>query len=812
MPPSSKLAIRTRVRSRQHQKPEPPQPAPGDWTSLRGERRMAAGAAALVAVAGLTVAASLAQRLPAPQPASAPPSQFSAERAWAHLERITGDEPTPVGSAAGDDIRDYLVAQLSALGLETEVQRGTGIFTSGGVSAGRVENVIATLPGRDSTGRLLVAAHYDTTFGSPGATDDKASVAAILEVARALTHGEPLRNDVVFLLSDGEEPGMLGASAFAGQHRYGPAGDVLLNWEGPGNAGSSELFQTSTGAAGVIEGFAKFAPYPVGTSMVPSLFHLLPNHTDLTVLEEAGWEGATWGFADGRAYYHSAEDTVDAFNRASLQQHGANLLALARGFGELDLATVHSSTDVTFFSVFGVVVRYPGALVWPLAGLAVALVVGLGLLARRRRLVTLPRLLAGAAAGMVPIVLAVAGAVGLWALLVWLRPGYAAMLTGDPYRPELYRWALGALAVTVVLAWYLPLRRRIGAGALAAGALLWPALVGVGCAALVPGMSYVGALPAATAALGGLVAIAVRPGWSRVVVLAAGIAPGVMLLVAAGQATLRGLGIAVGAGGALFFVLAVLVALPLVELVLPAAGRRRVRILTVPVALPVMSAVLTAVLVGAGLAVDRFDPEHPRPTQLMYVMNAETGKVRWASTDAVPHEWVSRHAPDRAGGDGALPLPYRADPRWAGAAEATSLPAPELTVLGSRTDGNATELTVEITSRRDADVLTLFASDPVSQVGVTADGHPPVTSNPEYPAGADRPWPFQLRFYDPPADGVRLRLRVPDTAGLRLSLSDYTVGLAGLPGYAERPPTLTRSSAHWSDLVVVSRSYRVEEG
>jgi hypothetical protein len=75
-----------------------------------------------------------------------------------------------------------------------------------------VENVVATLPGTDPTGRVLLAAHYDTTFGSPGAADDKAAVAAVLETVRALVSGEAPRNDVVVLLTDGEEPGMLGAA------------------------------------------------------------------------------------------------------------------------------------------------------------------------------------------------------------------------------------------------------------------------------------------------------------------------------------------------------------------------------------------------------------------------------------------------------------------------------------------------------------------------------------------------------------------------------------------------------------------------
>jgi Zn-dependent M28 family amino/carboxypeptidase len=77
-----------------------------------------------------------------------------------------------------------------------------------------VENIVAALPGRDSTGRIFLVAHYDSTFGTPGAADDKAAVAAVVETVRALSTGVQLRNDVVVLLTDGEEPGLLGAAAF----------------------------------------------------------------------------------------------------------------------------------------------------------------------------------------------------------------------------------------------------------------------------------------------------------------------------------------------------------------------------------------------------------------------------------------------------------------------------------------------------------------------------------------------------------------------------------------------------------------------
>ena len=138
------------------------------------------------------------------------------------------------------------------------------------------------------------------------------------------------------------------------------------------------------------------------------------------------------------------------------------MLGLTRGLGLRDLAELRSEHDAVFFGAFGHLVTYPMWLVWPLAGLAVVIITALAVLARRRGQATTPRLLAGAAVSLLPIIGAPLAAIGLWQLLIMIRPGYATLFMGDPYHPQAYRWALGALTVTILLAWYLALRRRIG--------------------------------------------------------------------------------------------------------------------------------------------------------------------------------------------------------------------------------------------------------------------------------------------------------------------------------------------------------------
>src|SRR5690606_7893104 len=107
-----------------------------------------------------------------PPPAVGPEAAaeaFSAARAMGALERILGDQrPHPTGSAANAAVRDAIVAELRALGLEPEVQRR---FACGGFTCATVENVVARVQGASPDHAVLLSAHYDSVAAGPGASD-----------------------------------------------------------------------------------------------------------------------------------------------------------------------------------------------------------------------------------------------------------------------------------------------------------------------------------------------------------------------------------------------------------------------------------------------------------------------------------------------------------------------------------------------------------------------------------------------------------------------------------------------------------------
>jgi hypothetical protein len=317
-------------------------------------------------------------------PASAPRAAFSAERAMGALRAIAR-EPHVAGSPAQGQVRVYLLARIAALGLRGEVQR-----------AGHVANVIARLPGSHPTRDLLIAGHYDARSPSPGAGDAGATVAAMLETLRALRAAPPLRNDVVFLFTDGEETGWRGATAFIEQHPAAPKIGVVLAFDSLPSAGMITLQQTSHGDGWLLRQLAAAKP-PIWASSTTNEIERGVYDSDFDVFAAAGLPGMEFENEGKGMSYHTARDTVDGLDPRLVQGQGEVMLRLARHFGALDLRAAHAEADLGY-----VVLPWLGLLVYPpwltpaLAVLAACALAALLATTWRRRRLSLTRATAGA--------------------------------------------------------------------------------------------------------------------------------------------------------------------------------------------------------------------------------------------------------------------------------------------------------------------------------------------------------------------------------------------------------------------------------
>lgn len=259
--------------------------------------------------------------------------------------RLIAREPHPTGSEANQRVRDYLLQELTSLGLAPHVQTAAPINERFGspYKVARVDNVLARIDGADEGGRaLLLAAHYDSVPTGPGANDDAVAVAALLETARALLSQPPDRNDIVLLFTDGEEAGLFGARAFVEEHPWAADVVVAVNFEARGNSGPSALDETSAENARLIRALAEAVPRPVASSAMQEVSRWLPHTNDLRVFKEAGMAGFDLSYFDGAVHYHTALDTPDSVDEGSLQHHGSYALALARHLGNEQSSTTPS--------------------------------------------------------------------------------------------------------------------------------------------------------------------------------------------------------------------------------------------------------------------------------------------------------------------------------------------------------------------------------------------------------------------------------------------------------------------------------------
>jgi hypothetical protein len=776
-------------------------------------RRFAAAGAAVAALAGLAALALVSVLPPTARPASAPADQFSAGRAYAHV-RIVGAQTHVAGSLASDQVSRYLVEALTEAGATVQAQSTTGLDTQDAesVAAAQVKNIIGVIEGTEPTGRVFLVAHYDSVQVGPGGSDDGAGVATVLETMRALTTGPRPRNDVVALLTDAEEACLCGAEAFVKQNPLATLGGVALNFEARGTRGPAIMFETSRGNARLAEAYAR-VPRPVATSFAVEVYRRLPNDTDFTRFrEDSRFTGLNSAFIDGVAAYHTPQDTPSRLDLRSLQHHGDAALALARALGGADLATLArpAGHDDTYFPAFGVLVRYPGWLVWPLAILAVLAVAAAAWLARRRREVRWSGAAAGLGLTLVPLVVAPVAAQLLWVALVAARPGYAEMI--DLWRPGWFRWAVVALSATVILGWYALLRRRLGTVGLALGGLGWLAVLGVVLAAVAPGGSYLAALPGlfGAAALAG--ALLMRRPIAALSALVAGAAIAVVVLAPTIALLFPALGLSTGGASALFVALLGLALVPVVDLgFTPAAEpvergepigrpagvsrRRRATAAALPAA---ACAVLAIGCVAAGLATDRFDVQHPMPSQLMYVMDTDSGEAHWVSTEDEPGAWTAQYVRGRDSLADAYPI-LKGD-LATGPAKAADLPPPQVTVVSDTSGGGERALWLRLVPQR-----------PVRLAYLRLEGSPVVRA---IIAGREMSTAqrsrFGVLFHAPPASGVDIRLVVRPGTPLTLRVMDGSTGLGALPGFRPRPPDVGIAGDHLSDLVLVARTIELK--
>lgn len=322
----------------------------------------------------LGIALGVLMTMPPKTPGVVSLKEFSVELEKEHIRQMAR-APHASGTAEHARVRDYILGVFRELEYAPETQKEQVVSASetGFARVSWVENLMVRIPGQDSSGAILIMAHYDSVPDAPGANDDSAGVAAILEILRVLSVSPPVANDVIALITDAEEIGLLGAQAFFEQHPWARDVSVVLNFEARGSAGASYMYETGPDNAWLVRAFGRSASNPIGNSLTHAIYQRMPNDSDFTLAKSAGLAGLNFAYIDGWQAYHTPLDNLGNLDEDTLFHHGSTVLQVVQELAEMPL-DAQPPGDAVYFSLWRpLMITYPISWVWPLTGIAVAL-------------------------------------------------------------------------------------------------------------------------------------------------------------------------------------------------------------------------------------------------------------------------------------------------------------------------------------------------------------------------------------------------------------------------------------------------------
>ena len=637
---------------------------------------------------------------------------FSTDRALEHVKQVSLT-PHGVGFPAHQEVREYIVAQLENMGLETSIQEGYTAGDWGNLS--KAINVLARIKGSESGKALLLLSHYDSsTHSSFGASDAGSGVATILEGIRAFLASNPSpKNDIIILITDAEELGLNGADLFVKEHPWKKNVGLVLNFEARGSGGPGYmLIETNRGNSNLIKEFTKANPkYPVANSLAYSIYKMLPNDTDLTVFREDGdIEGFNFAFIDDHFDYHTAKDTYERLDKNTMAHQGSYLMPLLQHFSNTDLTNLKSLNDSIYFNVpFFNLISYPFEWIWPMFGLAVLCFVILLIFGfKRKKLNTLE-----VGKGFLPMLIALAinSLIGYfsWTVLKWMYPAYKDILHGFTYNGHTYIFAFVFISLAVCFWAYNRFKKVDTANLLVAPIFLWLIICGL-TSHFLSGASFF-IIP--VFALIATFMVLINQKMPNPYLLTFLGVPALFIFSPFIKMFPVGLGLKMMIATTIFVTLTFL-------LLLPVFGFYKKKKRLAYISLILFFGCMISAHFNSG-----FDKDNAKPTSLLYVLDADTNKAQWATYENTLSDWTtqyldnSKKAPDQLS-DNTISSKYSSNFTYV-----TDAPEKEITPMRVEKTrdtivGNNRLLEICITPERNINRLEVFTNTTIESAKVNS--------------------------------------------------------------------------------------------
>jgi len=739
---------------------------------------------------------------PEPAPADASPLVFSAERALNHI-KVMCRKPHFIGTPEHSRVRKYIADTVKELGLKVEIQTATVLDNSRrSITAAKVHNVIATLKGTGSSKGVLISGHYDSMLHTPGAADDGSAVGAMLETARALTKSPPLKNDIIFLFSDGEEEGLMGAKAFVNQHPLIKNVGVVFNLEARGNKGTSVTFEVSNENGWIMKEYTKAIPFPFAASIMYEIYKLMPNDTDFTAFKKAGYSGFNAAFIDGYVNYHSATDKPANLNLSSLQHHGSYILNFAKHFGNLNI-TETKEKDVVFFNPIGHwLLVYPGWLNLPL-------VISISLL-------FLIYIVTGIKTGH----LTFKGIIGGFFLYVGsaivitflsaliqsgikiLYPHYSHFYSHNFYNIHYYFYVFIGIATALFSLFYVLLYKKIKNENFQAGAIVFFIILMILLYIKMPTAAYLVIYPIAFVLLAGIATHSLKwrednkPVLYSLIYLFAAL-PAIALFTP----LIRMLFITFSLNKGFISSLVTVILLGFLIPQLKAAYKLNRYIL------PIIAGLVALAGFTGGHITSLPNETQPLQTSVVYCLDQDHQKALWVSKYLEPDDWNIQYFDDAKIEPLVEIYPEPLLPRLKNEAPLIKLPKSRIKILENRRANNQKrKILFKILPWNKGNSMFLFIHKEAGISQASIDGIPisKETDNFYSPKHSDY---HNISYYAVPAEGIDISIECQQGKRLRLVIIDWKLGLPVIPGYNYKPmPDYIIPDKDFSHFTVVKRT------
>ena len=642
-------------------------------------------------------------------------SGFDMNRAMSHIEQI-GQSPHSIGTTKHAFVRNYIVQQLQKMDLQVQTQEGFVMHDNGLLV--KPTNIIARIEGTDPNAKaLLLLSHYDSAVHSAyGASDAASGVATILESVRVfLSNRTSHTNDIIILFTDAEEIGLNGAQLFVNEHEWSQDVGLVLNFEARGSGGPSNMIvETNGGNANLIKAFDDAnVSHPVATSLMYSIYKMLPNDTDSTVFREDGdINSFFFAFIDDHYDYHTSLDNPQRLDKESLAHQASYLVPTLKHFSSINLENLNAENDDIYFDLpFSTLIHYPFSWIMPMLFGALLLFVFLIFYGFKKKRLSGKSVLKGFLPFLASLIVAPGLAYYGWSALRSMYPQYKEILQGFTYNGHTYILAFVFLSLAILWLAYAKLGKTISVPNLMVAPLFFWILICGAVAYELQGAAYF-LIPVLLSLVSFWLCIKQeRPSLVLLVLINA---CSIFIFVPLIQFFPVGLGLKMLYASALLTVL-------LFGLLLPIFGYFKLKKFY-----GYASFLVAIICFGIAHLNSGFTEESPKPNSLVYNFDHQTLKANWNTYDRMLDDWtkaVLGEDPTVFKQENTFSSKYNSAYTFTKSAEPVGVPEPSVVLTKNDTSSTSTTTyNLKIAPNRDLNRMEFYTQDTISFKSFKANG------------------------------------------------------------------------------------------